>query len=194
MKGSLMNKHTLVAMAACAAALGGTAARANTMQYELNHHAAQEARVASDEARGRLSPASDGAVHEQAALVERVEADALAANNVASRRQLEYAERDLDRAIGRAEHAGQRMAALDRMHARVADTREAEQQRWIATEYRHGKLDREQTARLERDQAAIDTREAALEQHGHESVDEALRVQHLQDVQDWAIRTGNPQA
>jgi len=188
-----MNKHTLVAVAACAVAFGGVA-QAHTMQFELNHHAGQEARVASDEARGRLSPASDGMVHAQAALVERVEADALMANNVASLRQLEYAERDLDRAIGRAEHPQQHVAALDRMHARVADAREAEQQRWIATEYRHGKLDRDQTAGLERDQATIDTRGAALEQRGHESVDEALRVQHLQDVQDWAIRTGHPQA
>lgn len=184
-----MNKHTLVALAACAAALGSTAARAHTMPQELDHHAAQQAHIAADEARGRLSPASDGMLHEQAALVERVEADALAANNTASSRQLTYAERDLDRAITRAEHAQQRANALDRMHARVADEREAEQQRWIATEYRHDKLDRDQAAALERDQATIVTREAALERRGHESVDEALQVQHLQDVQDWAIHS-----
>lgn len=184
-----MNKHTLVAMAACAAALASNAARANTMQYELNHHAAQQARIAADEARGRLSPASAGTLHQQAALVERVEADALMADNAASRQQLDYAERDLDRAIAHAEHAQQRASALERMHARVAGTREAEQQRWIAAEYRHGTLGRDQAAGLERDQAAIVTRQAALERRGRESVDEALQVQHLQDVQDWAIRT-----
>ena len=180
-----MNKHTLMIVAACATALG-TAAQAHTMQYELNHHAAQQARIAADEARGRLNPASDGAVHKQAALVERVEADALAANNVASQRQLEYAERDLDRTIAGALHAQQRTLALDRMHARVADAREAQQQHWIAAEYRHGTLGR--------DQAGIVTQQAALERRGHESVDEALRVQHLQDVQDWAIRSHHAQA
>ena len=189
-----MNKHTLLTAIACATALAGTAAQARTMQVDLDHHAAQEARLASDEARGRLSPASDGAVHEQAAVVERVEAAALAANNEASLRQLEYAERDLDRALRRAEHAQARMAALDRLHSQVADTREAEQQRWIATEYRHGSLDGDQAAQLERDQAGIVTQQAALERRGHESVDEALRVQHLQDVQDWAIRTRHPLA
>jgi hypothetical protein len=189
-----MNKHTLVVVAACAAALGSTAARAHTMQYELNHHAAQEARLASDEARGRLSPASDGFVHHQAAVVERVEADALAAHNVASTRQLQYAERDLDRAISRAEHAQRQVAALDRMHASVADSREAQQQRWIATEYRHGKVNADQAAGLERDQASIVERQAALERRGHESVDEALRVQHLQDVQDWAIHSSRSMA
>ncbi|HTP72802.1 MAG TPA: hypothetical protein VML58_11335 [Burkholderiaceae bacterium] len=189
-----MNKHTLVALAACTAALGGTAARAATMPHELNHHAAQQARIAADEARGRLDPAADGGLHERVALVERVEADALAADNAASLRQLAYAERDLDRAIARAEHAQHRADALQRMHAQVADAREAEQQHWIATEYRRDKLDRDQTAALERNQVTIVTREAALERRGHESVDEALQVQHLQDVQDWAIRTRHPQA
>lgn len=185
-----MNKQTLIALAACAAALGCTAARADTMQAELNHHAAQTQRIAAAEARGRLSPTNDAEVYRQEAVVDRVAADALAANNVASRRQLQYAERDLDRAINRAENA----SSLDRMHARVADAREAQQQRWIAAEVRHGKLDRSEAATLERDQAAIVSRQAALEKRGHESVDQALKMQHRQDVQDWAIRTAHPLA
>lgn len=188
-----MNKHTLMIVAACTAALG-TAAQAHTMQYELNHHAAQQARVAADEARGSLNPATDSAVHKQAALVERVEADALAANNAASQRQLEYAERDLDRTIASALHAQQRTLALDRMHAGVADAREAQQQHWIAAEYRHGTLGRDQAAGLERDQAAIVAKQTALERRGHETVDEALNLQHQQDLQDWAIRSHHAQA
>ena len=184
-----MSKYAMIAVAACAATLG-SAAFAQPMTQQLDHHAAQQARIAADESRGRLDPRSDGALHDQAALVERVEADALAADNVASRRQLAYAERDLDIAVARAEQTPARAAALDRMHGRVADAREVEQQRWIAGSLRHGTLDREQAARLECDQAAIVTRQAALERRGHESVDEALQVQHLQDEQDWAIRTG----
>jgi len=178
-----MNKQTLIALAAFATALGCTAARADTMQRELNHHAAQEARIAADEARGTLNPASDAAVHKQAALVDRVEADALAANNAASLRQLGYAERDLDRTISNALQAKR----LERMHASVADAREAQQQRWIAAEFRRGKLGADQAAALERDQAAIESTQAALDRRGHETVNQALRQQHRQDVQDWAI-------
>ncbi|HET7524789.1 MAG TPA: hypothetical protein VFK10_02500 [Burkholderiaceae bacterium] len=192
-----MNTHTLVAVAACAAALGG-AAHARTMQQELNHHAAEQSRIAADELHGRLSPASAGALHERAAKVEQVEADTLAANDAASRQQLAYAERDLDHAIARAEHAKHKQqptaGSLDRMHAQVASAREAEQQRWIAAAYRHGTFESGRAAQLERDQAAVVSHEAALERRGHESVDEALQVQHLQDVQDWAIRSGRSRA
>jgi len=187
----MMNRPTLIALAACAAMLG-TAARAQTLQHELSHHAAQQSHIAADESRGQLVPATAGALHEQAAVVERVEAAALADPDAASLRQLNYAERDLDRAIAHAERpqptAHRADAPLDRMHSQVAGAREAEQQRWLAAEYRHGQLDREQAAQLERDQADVVTQQATLEQRGHESVDEALGVQHLQDVQDWAIR------
>jgi len=188
-----MNKHTLVALAACAAALG-SAAHAHTMQQELNHHAAQQSRIAADEARGRVSPVGAGALHERAATVEQVEADALAANDAASLQQLAYAERDLDRAIAHAEHGSRQASTLDRMHAQVAGARAAEQQRWIAAAVRRGTFDSRQAAQLERDQADIVSRQAALERRGHESVDEALQVQHLQDVQDWAIRSARSRA
>ena len=190
-----MNKHSLLAVAACAAALG-TAAQARTMQQELNHHASEQARISADEMHGRVNPASAGALHESAATLERVEADTLAANDDASRQQLASAERDLDHAIGHAEHAKHhpQSAALDRMHAQVAGAREAEQQHWIATGYRHGTLDTAQAAQLERNQADVVAHQAALERRGKESVDEALQVQHLQDVQDWAIRGAHSHA
>ena len=38
---------------------------------------------------------------------------------------------------------------------------------------------------------AHDLQQARLARQGHESVDQALAMQHLQDVQDWAIRTGH---
>jgi len=191
-----MNKHILVVAAACAASLGA-AAQAHTMQGELNHHAAQQSRIAADEARGRVGAANAATLQERAATVERVEADALSLHgDAASLQQLAAAERDLDRALRHAEHAKHAKPgdAIDRMHARVASGREAEQQRWIAAEFGHGTLDRERAAQIEREQADIATQQAAFERHGHESVDDALRVQHLQDVQDWEILGSQPAA
>jgi len=191
-----MSKHILVAVAACAAALG-SAANARTTQEDLNHHASQQSRIAADELHGRVSVARAGSLHESAAAVERVEADTLAADYSASRQQLASAERDLDHAIAHAEHAKHKphaVSTLDRVHAQVAGAREAEQQHWIAAGYRHGSFDAAQTAQLERDQADVVAHQAALERRGHESVDEALQVQHLQDVQDWAIRGAHSHA
>jgi hypothetical protein len=192
-----MNKHTLALMAACAASLGATA-HAQSLQHELTHHAAQQSRIAADEANGKLAPSRLAALHEQAAAVELTEANVLSGNaDAAAVKRLARAEHDLDRAIARAEHpsrAQQHAAALDRMHTRVAATREAQQQRWIAAQFRHGTLDREQVARLERAQADIAQQQAAQQRRGRESVDEALQMQHQQDVQDWQIRSGRSQA
>lgn len=191
-----MNKHIPVVAAACAASLGA-AAQAHTMQGELSHHAAQQSRIAADEARGRVDAGNAAMLRERAATVERVEADALSLRgHAASLQQLVYAERDLDHALTHAEHAKQakHSDAIDRMHARVASARVAEQQHWIAAEFRHGTLDRESVAQIEREQAEIATQQAAFERKGHESVDDALRVQHLQDVQDWEILGTQPSA
>lgn len=78
-------------------------------------------------------------------------------------------------------------SALDRMHVRVATLRDAEQQAWIARGVSTGRLSLADAATLELEQAKIVSLQAALERRGHESVDDALRVQHLQDLQDWAI-------
>ncbi len=90
------------------------------------------------------------------------------------------------------QHATHRLhASMDRLHLRVAAARDAEQQRWIAQGLRDGRLSVPQAAALERTQARIDLQQARLARQGHESVDQALAMQHLQDVQDWAIRTGH---
>jgi len=182
-----MKHHTITLAAAACLALLGTTAHASTLQQELTHHAAEQSRIAADEAHDRIALPRGAALENEAAVVDRVEAATLRGHdNVASRRQLAYAERDLDRMISRAE----RTVALDRQHAQVASAREAQQQRWIAHGLRDGRLDAQQVARLETAQGAIARHEAALERRGHESVDQALQMQHRQDVQDWAIRTG----
>jgi hypothetical protein len=81
--------------------------------------------------------------------------------------------------------------AMDRVHASVAAARDIEQQRWIIAGLRSGRLSVEQASRLERDQAALLTRQARLDRRGHESVEQALHQSHRQDVQDWAIRTAH---
>lgn len=85
-------------------------------------------------------------------------------------------------------------ASLDRLHMRVAAARDAEQQRWIAQGLHNGQLSLAQAAVLERAQARIDLQQARLAGQGHETVDQALAMQHLQDLQDWAIRTGHADA
>jgi len=80
-----------------------------------------------------------------------------------------------------------RADALDRMHMETAALRDAEQQRQIAHDLRSGHLTPVQASMLEQTQAKILTDQAALQRHSHESVDQALRLQHEQDVQDWAI-------
>lgn len=78
-------------------------------------------------------------------------------------------------------------SALDRLHVRVATLRDAEQQAWIARGVSTGRLSLADAATLGREQARIVSVQAAPERSGHQSVDDALRVQHLQDLQDWAI-------
>ena len=80
-----------------------------------------------------------------------------------------------------------RADALDRMHMQVAALRDADQQRLIASELSSGRLTPAQAVSLERTQAKILRDQASLQRRGHESVDEALHLQHEQDVQDWAI-------
>jgi len=77
-----------------------------------------------------------------------------------------------------------RADALDRMHMETAALRDAEQQRQIAHDLRSGHLTPVQASMLEQTQAKILTDQAALQRHSHESLDQALRLQHEQDVQD----------
>jgi hypothetical protein len=98
---------------------------------------------------------------------------------------------DSDHAAAKAMHRGAhtqaRADALDRLHMQVAAQRDVDQQRQIARGLRSGRLTPAQAAQLERAQAGILRHQAALERRGHESVDDALRMQHQQDLQDWAI-------
>jgi hypothetical protein len=190
--------HAAHAAHATHAVYRGPAHRAHRVAARwIERDAAAQSRIAADLGHGRLAPQKVALLQTQAADLYRSEAQYLQSpiNKTAALRVASL-ERDLMHAVAQAErerdHEGRASAdRLDRMHARVATWRDAEQQRWIAQEVRHGRLSLEQAAALEHEQARIVAAQATLESRGHESVDDALRMQHLQNVQDWAIRTAH---
>lgn len=84
---------------------------------------------------------------------------------------------------------GSPAARADRMHLEVALARGAEQQHLIAQGLRAGRIDPARAEVMERDQARIDAAIARFAKQGPISVDQALALQHQQDIQDWAIRS-----
>lgn len=174
------------------AALAATAAHAQGAERLLQRNAALQSRIAADVARGTIDAHNAALLEDRAAAVDRIAAQSVAVSNpdAAARAPLRQAESDLAGAIAwaekhRAAHAG---SALDRLRLRVASTRDAEQQRWIANEFRHGKLAPAQAAALETAQAKIAQAEYGAARHGHETLASAESVQHMQDLQDYAIR------
>lgn len=181
-------KPGLIALGITAAMAAG-AAHAQGIDRLLERNAAEQSRIAADVARDRVDAHNAALLEHRASAVYQLEAQQLAAPkpDVARVRQ---AENDLAGAITWAEkhqakHPG---TALDRMHLRVASTRDAEQQRWIANELRQGKLTPSQASVLETEQSQIAQAEYGAARKGHETVAAAESVQHMQDVQDYAIR------
>jgi hypothetical protein len=99
------------------------------------------------------------------------------------------AQNDLAGAIAWAEkHRPERSdATLDRMRLRVATTRDAEQQKLIASGFRRGRLTLAQVGDLEAAQSRIAQSEYGAQRQGHETLAVAESIQHLQNLQDYAI-------
>lgn len=190
-----MNTHPLAAVAALAVALGA-AAHAETLPQMLGANSAAQSRLAADAAAGRVDAPQAAKVEQTLAGIYRDEARALANGVDASTgSSAAAATRELRDALGNAEREGRAsraQAAMDRLHVRVAAQREAEQQRWIAQAFRAGKLSAAQVAALERGQADLAALRADVDRRGSISIDDALRVQHAEDVADWRIRTTHP--
>lgn len=184
-------KSTWLAMGVAAAAFAG-AAHATTIEELLARNAAQQARLASEVQHGRIDPLRAAQIERRAAAVYRLESELLQRPRVggADRARLLQAQRDLNGAIAWAErHPAKRHgSAMDRTHLHVAAKRNAEQQRRIAREFHDGRLATLQVARLEAAQARIAATEAGALRRGHESVATAESIQHLQNVEDYAIR------
>jgi hypothetical protein len=182
-----------------AAALGvSTAAPAQSLPPLLHRDAELQIRLTRDVASGAMPLDRAAALEDQAAALYRLEARLWqGATPNAQGEQVRAAQRDLRQAIAQAERAHEHrtsVASMDRMHVHVAGVREAQQQRWIAQALSSHRLSPAQAAQLEMSQADIATAQAALERRGNETVDEALRIQHQQDLQDWAIKTAHPLA
>ncbi len=96
------------------------------------------------------------------------------------------------RAAHTVRHAEPAAGRLDRMHLEVALSRSAEQHRRMVGALRSGRLDPEHVETMEREQARIDGAIARFAQAGPISVQQALDLQHQQDLQDWAIRGASP--
>lgn len=171
------------------AALAATAAQAQSIDRLLERNAAEQSRIAADVARERIDAHNAALLEHRASDVYRLEAQQLAASNPDAAR-VRQAENDLAGAITWAEKHQARYpgTALDRMHLRVAATRDAEQQRWIANEFRQDKLTPAQASALETEQSRIAQAEYGAARKGHETVAAAESVQHMQDLQDYAIR------
>ncbi len=190
-----MKTKPLAAVAALAAALGA-AAQAETVPQMLAANIAAQSRLAADAAGARVDAPQAAMVEQALAGIYRDEARALANGVDASTgSSAAAATRELREALGNAERdqrASRAQAAMDRLHVRVAAQREAEQQRWIAQALRAGRLSAAQVAALERGQADLAALRADIDRRGSISVDDALRVQHAEDVADWRIRTAHP--
>lgn len=184
-------KTAWIAVAAAAAAFTGTA-HATTIEDLLLRNAAQQARIERDVARGRVDPLRAAQVESRAAEVYRLESALFQQPRVsgADRARLLQAQWDLNGAIAWAEkHPAQRRGdAMDRVHLRVVSMRDAAQQRSIAREFHDGRLQVPQVAKLEAAQARIAAAESAAMRRGHEGVATAESIQHLQNIEDYAIR------
>lgn len=184
-------KTAWIAVAAAAAAFTGTA-HATTIEDLLLRNAAQQARIERDVARDRVDPLRAAQVESRAAEVYRLESALFQQPRVsgADRARLLQAQWDLNGAIAWAEkHPAQRRGdAMDRVHLRVASMRDAAQQRSIAREFHDGRLQVPQVAKLEAAQARIAAAESAAMRRGHEGVAAAESIQHLQNIEDYAIR------
>jgi hypothetical protein len=197
------SRSTLHAIAIAALLGTGVGAQAATTHEPapvrwIEGDAVAQARLESGIARDKVAPTEVAALESRAADLYRDQADALAAPLTPSARsEVAAAESGLTHAVDHAvwsKHAAGRENPMDRMHEQVASMRDAEQQRWIANGLEHDRLTPTQVSALERNQADLVQSQAGMARQGHESVDDALRMQHQQDIQDWAIRTAHVDA
>ncbi len=183
-------KPGVIAFAVAAAFAGG--AQAQTLDSLLHRNAVQQQRIAADIARGRIDEHNLASLEQRAGDVYRLESQQLAAPGAdrAALMRVRQAENDFTRAIALAEKHRAKAPGnpLDRMRLRVATTRAAEQQQLIAREFKEGNLAPAQMGALESAQARIAQAEAkAVRSKSAETLAAAESIQHMQDLQDYAI-------
>jgi hypothetical protein len=181
----------LIAFAAAAAAFA-TSAQAQPVEDMLQRDAALQQRIATDIARGRIDAHSAARLEQRSAELHRLEARLLAVTvpDLAANARVDHARNRLASAINGAERHRSKYegSALERMRLRVAVQRNADEQRLIARKYHDWTLTPAQLGELEKAQAQIAQAEYRAASKPHETVAAAESVQHLQDLQDYAIR------
>lgn len=183
-------KPRVIAFAVAAVFAGG--AHAQTLDSLLHRDALQQHRIADDIARGRIDEHNAAMLEQRAGNLYQLESRLLStpsADHTALMR-VRQAENDLAGAITWAEkhRAGALGSPLDRMRLHVASTRDAQQQRLIASEVSEGRLTSAQMGALESAQARIARAEAdAVRGKRGETLATAESIQHMQDLQDYAI-------
>jgi hypothetical protein len=188
------------------AALGAGAAQAQTTNQAqavgqiLQRNVARDASLASDLARGKIDARAAAAVEAREAGLYRMEALTLergawpgALDRVAQAQRRVVVVFEGPREHGANRAADRTAERLDVQYQRTAALRDAEQQRSIVRAWNRGQLDLEQVAQLEAGQARLELAQARLGEAGHESVEQALRLSHLRDLQDWAIASAGRQ-
>lgn len=182
------------------ALLGATAAHAQTidqaqaLEVIVQNNAREEAAVAHDIAMGGIRGRGVALAEAQLARLYRMQA--IAFDNGAAPADLKRVvdEQQQGLLVPLAPMARRSIAAerLARQHEALAAARSAEQQQAIARQWAAGALSVEQVAALEAGQSALAEARLALTRTGADSVDLAMRLQHLQNIQDWAIATAQP--
>ena len=187
----------ILTLVAALAALTQVAAQARTSPAEvglIEHNAAQERTLAADIAHGRLDLLHAARLDGRQAALYRKEAAWFEAgadlHALAPTRRLQRRVWTQDAAAAHA-HASRASERLGLMHDRVEALRDAEQQRAIARGLSAGRLAPQQVAQLEGGQARLAEMQQHLSAARHETVDQALHVSHLEDVQDWQIASGS---
>lgn len=193
-------KKVLLTTLTVLAGLGGACAHAQSADQQqlvtliLRRNAEQQQRLATELTTPHAGPIAESFIEGRQAALYRAEAATFqrGADPQALAALAERQERVIVVAASRDHQLPARQAAVDRLHGRVAAQRDAEQQRAIATAWQRGALSLDQVARLEAGQARLARMQYRLGSTGRESVEQALRLQHVQDIQDWAIATGTP--
>lgn len=192
-------KFASIALAALTV-MGAAAAQAQTIDQAqalaviVQNNAREEAAVAHDIAAGGIRGRGVALAEAQLARLYRMQAIAFDSGAAPADLQRVVDEQQQGLLVPLAPPARRSAAAerLARQHEAQAAARSAEQQQAIARQWANGALSVEQVAALEAGQSALADARLVLTRLGAESVDLALRLQHLQNIQDWAIATAQP--
>jgi hypothetical protein len=158
-------------------------------------NAALQVQVANGLDSGRLAPLQAGALQQQSARLFRLEAEAFAlGGQPEDLRAVLQLQDELAQALAQAGTApATARRARDYTPQPALDAlRDAEQQHRLARGWASGTLNLRQVAELEDAQSQIGAWQQRVQVDGRLSPEAAMTAQHLRNLQDWAIFSGEP--